>query len=209
MPRHAVHTAHRTPGRIRLKLQDSTHKARALEDLKRSITAMEGVRRVETNAASGSLVVHYDPGLYGKFQHQLQQHGDSTGDFHLSVPNIGEGADLIKNVEEEADFLAEHSETARVMVNGFRSLDTAIRRATDNTVDLKVLLPLGLAIYSFVEIGIEAATPLWITLGIFSFNSFVQLHSPRPGGARSKRAMREALAESQHTSRAIQEPSQP
>jgi hypothetical protein len=190
------------PGRIRLKLDGSSRKAHELEDLKRTIASMPGVDRVEANLASGSLVIHYDPKLYGRFHHQLKEHGDSTGTFHLDVPDIGEGADLIKSVEEEADFLAEHSETARVMVNGFRSLDRAIRRATDNTVDLKVLLPLGLAVYSFVEIGLEAATPLWITLGIFSFNSFVQLHSPKPGGARSKRALREALAEAQHASSA-------
>lgn len=197
MPRHRVRTAHRMPGRIRLKLDGgSSRKAHDLEDLKGAMTSMPGVRRVETNLASGSLIIHYDPKLYGRFHRQLQEHGNSTGTFHLDIPDIGEGGDLIKNVEEEADFLAEHSETARVMVDGFRSLDRAIKRATDNTVDLKVLLPLGLAIYSFVEIGIEAATPLWITLGIFSFNSFVQLHSPRPGGARSKRAIREALAES-------------
>jgi hypothetical protein len=197
MPRHRVRTAHRMPGRIRLKLDGgSARKAHDLEELKRVIASMPGVHRVETNPASGSVVVHYDPKLYGRFHHQLKEHGDSTGTFHLDVPDIGEGGDLIKSVEEEADFLAEHSETARVLVNGFRSLDRAVKRATDNTVDLKVLLPLGLAIYSFVEIGIEAATPLWITLGIFSFNSFVQLHSPRPGGARSKRAIREVLAES-------------
>lgn len=202
MPRHRVRTAHRMPGRIRLKLDGSSRKAHELEDLKRTIASMPGVDRVEANLASGSLVIHYDPKLYGRFHHQLKEHGDSTGTFHLDVPDIGEGADLIKSVEEEADFLAEHSETARVMVNGFRSLDRAIRRATDNTVDLKVLLPLGLDVYSFVEIGLEAATPLWITLGIFSFNSFVQLHSPKPGGARSKRALREALAEAQHASSA-------
>src|SRR5579885_1770630 len=202
MPRHRVRTAHRMPGRIRLKLDGSSRKAHELEDLKRTIASMPGVDRVEANLASGSLVIHYDPKLYGRFHHQLKEHGDSTGTFHLDVPDIGEGADLIKSVEEEADFLAEHSETARVMVNGFRSLDRAIRRATDNTVDLKVLRPLGLAVYSFVEIGLEAATPLWITLGIFSFNSFVQLHSPKPGGARSKRALREALAEAQHASSA-------
>ena len=196
MPRHRVRTAHRMPGRIRLKLDGSSRKAHDLDDLKRAVASLPGVHEVETNAASGSLVIHYDPNLYGKFQRQLQDHGNSTGAFHLDVPEIGEGGDLIKSVEEEADFLAEHSEAARVMVHSFRSLDGLIRRATDNTVDLKVLLPLGLAVYSFVEIGIEAATPLWITLGIFSFNSFVALHSPKPGGERAKRAIREAFAES-------------
>ena len=47
-------------------------------------------------------------------------------------------------------------------------------------------LPLGLAVYSFVEIGLEASTPLWVTLGIFSFNSFLTLHAPAPNVAAPK-----------------------
>lgn len=202
MPHYHVHTAHQMPGRIRLKLDGSTNKAHDLEALRGSIGSMHGVRRIEMDPASGSLIVHYDPHLYGKFQHQLQQHGDSSGDFHLSVPDIGEGAGDIKDVEEEADFLAEHSQTARVIVDSFRSLNRTVRHLTDNMLDLQVLLPLGLASVAFLEIG-AAATPLWVTLGLFSFNSFVTLHSPRPGGARSKRALREALTGTQ------QEPAQP
>jgi hypothetical protein len=114
----------------------------------------------------------------------------------MSVPDIGEGGQDIQDVEEEADFLAEHSQTARVIVNSFRSMNRAIRHATDNMLDLQVLLPLGLAAVTFFEIG-AAATPLWVTLGIFSFNSFISLHSPQPGGPRSQRAVRETLAESQ------------
>jgi hypothetical protein len=201
VPHCCVRIAHHMPGRIRLKLEDSqiqrTDKAHGLEALKKSVGSMEGIRNIETNAASGSLIVHYDPHLYGRFEQHLQEHGDSTGDFHMSVPDIGEGRQDIKDVEKEADFLAEHSQTARVIVNSFRSLNHAVRLATDNMVDLQVLLPLGLAAVGFFEIG-AAATPLGVTLGLFSFNSFISLHAARPGGPRSRRAIREAVAESQY-----------
>ena len=57
-------------------------------------------------------------------------------------------------------------------------MDREIRIATDNTIDLKVLLPAGLAVWPFLKPGIEASTPLWVTLAISSFNSFVSLHRP-------------------------------
>ena len=46
---------------------------------------------------------------------------------------------------------------------------------------MNVLLPLGLAVYSVLELEAEMSTPLWVTLGIFSFNSFVMLHSGPAG----------------------------
>ena len=33
---------------------------------------------------------------------------------------------------------------------------------------------------TFLKAGAEISTPLWVTLGIFSFNSFVALHSHNP-----------------------------
>jgi hypothetical protein len=89
---------------------------------------------------------------------------------------------MARRIEAEAEFLSQHSETARIIVDAVKRMDVNIKWATHNTVDLKVLLPLGLAAYSVVEIGLEASTPLWVTLGIFSLNSFVSLHSP-PGCA--------------------------
>ncbi|HLI86361.1 MAG TPA: hypothetical protein VKV17_20805 [Bryobacteraceae bacterium] len=45
-------------------------------------------------------------------------------------------------------------------------------------VDLKVLLPAGLAVWAFFKHGLEASTPLWVSLAIFSINSFMVLHRP-------------------------------
>jgi prefoldin subunit 5 len=84
-------------------------------------------------------------------------------------------------LEADAAFLASHSEVARRLIDGVNQLDTGIKRATNNNVDLKVLVPLGLALYAFMKAGVEAATPLWVTLGISSFHAFVVLHSAHPG----------------------------
>jgi len=177
MSNHRVRTAHRTRGRIRLTVQDFKKNSKSLEDVKKAIAPMHGVCRVEVNSTTGSVTVHYDPALYGKFHDQLAAHGEASGAFSLDPPAFGEGGELVKNVEAEAEFLSRHSETARTVVDSFSALNQAVKRATNNNLDLKILLPLGLAVYSVLEIGIETSTPLWITLGIFSFNSFVSLHT--------------------------------
>lgn len=191
-PAHRARVAHRARGRMRLKIHGLRGNASGLERLKQSIAPMDGVRGVETNAATGSVVVHYDPMLHSKFHDRLAEQGSSTGAFHLELPKIGGGGELILNIEEEAAFLSDHSDTARKIVELFSGLDRAVKRATDNAVDLKVLLPLGLAVYSALEIGVEVSTPLWATLGIFSFNSFLALHSSPPvegSGAQSRSAV--------------------
>jgi hypothetical protein len=84
----------------------------------------------------------------------------------------------VDKVEREAEFLAEHSETALAVVKSVESLNHVIREASGNAIDLKVLVPGGLAVWAFMKAGAEVATPLWVSLAIFSFNSFVALHRP-------------------------------
>ena len=178
--RHSARAVHHVRGRIRLKIPASKGDLRLLEEIQGAIFSLEGVISVQANPSTGSLVVHYDPALHDKFHEQLTEHARNSGSFALGMPEVSEVDQLAKTIEREADFLSQHSETARKIVEGFKSLDRATKVATGNAVDLKVLLPLGLAAYSLIEIGLEASTPLWVTLGIFSFNSFLTLHAPDP-----------------------------
>jgi hypothetical protein len=91
---------------------------------------------------------------------------------------IGEGGELIRSVEQEMEFLAEHSRLAKAIVEDTQKINRQLKLATDNAIDLNVLVPLALAAGSFIFLGGDVPTPLWATLGIFSFNSFVTLHSP-------------------------------
>ncbi len=47
---------------------------------------------------------------------------------------------LADNIEREAEFLAQHSHTAALIVDFFTRLDAGIKRHTDNYVDLKIVL---------------------------------------------------------------------
>ena len=176
--RHHAHVIHHIPGRVRVKLPKAKGDARLLEEIRHSIAPLHGVKRVNINAATGSVLVHYDPDVHEDFHEHLSAHAERTEMFALRPPEITEADKIAEKIEAEAEFLAEHSESARAIVNTVKHLNEHVKQATGNAVDLKVLLPLGLAVYAFFKLGSEVSTPLWVTLGIFSFNSFVRLHRP-------------------------------
>jgi hypothetical protein len=86
--------------------------------------------------------------------------------------------ELARKIENQAEFLAERSKTARVVVDFCKRLDREIKVATHNVVDLKIIIAVGVIVLTILEVGANAATPIWLTLSIFTFNHFVELHNP-------------------------------
>ena len=64
------------------------------------------------------------------------------------------------------------------LVSGFIPPRNKLKITTGNTVDLKIVLAGGLAAFTFLEIGATAATPMWVTLALFSLNHFAELQHP-------------------------------
>jgi hypothetical protein len=120
--------------------------------------------------------VRYDPALHGRFHRRLSTHCEQEDVVKLDPPAITEVDELEEKLEQEAEFLAAHSKIALALVNVVRRFDRTIKMATGNMLDLRVLLPLGLAVWAFLKSGSRLGTPLWLTLGISAFNSFVALH---------------------------------
>ena len=89
-------------------------------------------------------------------------------------------AKIADRIEAEAELLAAHSSAARATVDFFKALDRELRLLTGNTMDLKVLVAAGLAAYAFIKVGVEASTPIWVTLALFAFNHFIELQGDRP-----------------------------
>jgi Heavy metal associated domain 2 len=177
---HPAHVMHHIPGRMRVKVPHAKGNYQLLQQIQQSISPLPGITRVEISPATGSVLVHYDPDQHADFNNHLAAHAERAELFVLQPPGLTEVDAITAKIEAEAELLAQHSETARSIVNFMKQLNERTKLATDNTVDLNVLLPLGLAIYTFLEVGSEAMTPLWVTLGIFSFNSFIVLHDSRP-----------------------------
>ncbi|HEY6394702.1 MAG TPA: hypothetical protein VIX12_04735, partial [Candidatus Binataceae bacterium] len=71
----------------------------------------------------------------------------------------------------------EVSALARRIIDLASKLDDAIKDATGNELDLRVILPLGIISLGAMSARTRTVTPLWLTLMIFAFNSFHALHS--------------------------------
>jgi len=185
--RHKAEIAHSTRGRVRLKIPGAKNNPELLDQLKQSFSGQPGVDAVETRLATGSLLIYYDPNhhpdvasvfLNMSHQHEAAAHAAATAAVQAArAPPKTKLDELTREIEDEAEFLAEHSSVAKAIVEGAKSLDRQIKLATNNNLDLKILLPIGLAGFTVLEIGAAAATPMWVTLLLFSLNHFVELHA--------------------------------
>lgn len=179
--RHRKHHArieHKTRGRIRMKVPHGKTNPEALERYRAAFAAIPGVLEVHAKPQTGSIIIHYDPNREIEFH----RHFDQACDQHLTMatPNARPDDEISKianEIEAEAEFLAAHSKVARATVDFCKALDRELKLATGNNIDLKIVLAVGLAAYTFLEIGGDAATPMWVTLALFSLNHFVELHT--------------------------------
>ena len=156
-----------------------------LEEICRSLSPVAGVSEVTVNETIGTITVLYDPKRHIDFHDHLSRgEGAHRELLHLSPPPPepprSEVDEAMEMLEKEAEFLAAHSHGAQMIFDTLKKFDAALKKATDNNVDLRLLAPLGLAAYAFLELGFEVGTPVWLTLSLFSFNHFLSMHTQPP-----------------------------
>ncbi len=168
--------AHQVPGRIRMKVPSAKGDPEQLDDIKQALSLLPGIEQVEVNAQTGSIVIKYDAeqhdDFHAGFHHHCSQH---HGVLHR--PPTNEIDALATKIEQEAEFLAEHSHAARVVVDFCRNLDQQIKLSSGNMLDFKMVLAIGLIGITVFEIGANAATPVWVTLTLFGINHFIEMQT--------------------------------
>lgn len=173
--------AHQVPGRIRMKMPAAKGNPELLEQIKTTFAVIPGIEEVTVNPATGSIVLHYDADRHDEFHGRLRHHyGENLAANRR--PPTNEIDALANKIEEEAEFLAEHSQVARAVVDFFKKFDREIKVASGNAVDFKIVLAGGIAVFTVLEVGATAATPVWVTLAIFGLNHLVAAHA-HPGAA--------------------------
>lgn len=173
--KHKAKIAHHVPGRMRIKIPSAKGNDALFAEIQQTLSSVPGIHEIIVNSASSSVTIHYAADAHPQLPASIDQHQDHFSVNHNPPPTKLD--DMTHLVEEEAEFLAEHSHSARVVVDFCKKFDREVKRATNNSVDLKVLVPLGLAAVTFIEIGATAATPVWVTIGLFSLNHFVELQA--------------------------------
>jgi hypothetical protein len=182
--KHKAHIAHHTHGRTRMKVPSAKGNPAVLEQIQQALSVVPGIDKIVTNADTGSIVIHYDADRRHEFEHALGRHLEEHHDHvaepaHAAATRPGdEIEDAMAKIQAEAEFLAQHSESARMLVDFCKDLDHQIKASTNNAVDLKIVLAGGLTVYTFLAIGAHAATPMWVTLALFGLNHFAELHAP-------------------------------
>lgn len=167
--------AHQVPGRVRMKVPGAKGNPELLQQIAQTFAAIPGIEEITVNPTTGSLVMRYDTDQHDEFHdHFHRHHGHNASNYRPPSTEIDE---LVDKIENEAEFLAQNSETARAVVDFFRKADRQIRGATNNNVDLKIVLAAGIIGFTVLEVGAAAATPVWVTLTLFALNHVIQMHA--------------------------------
>jgi hypothetical protein len=182
--------AHQVPGRIRMKVPSAKGNPAMLEEIQKAFSVIPGIEQVVINCETGSVVLRYDADrhddFHAGFTHRFNEH--HAGHHKNHRPPTNEIDALASKIEQEAEFLAEHSDAARAVVDFCRHCDREIKIATGNVMDLKMVLCVGIVGFMIFEVGAAAATPVWVTLTLFGLNHFIEMQSElaesaREGGA--------------------------
>lgn len=180
---HHATLAHHVPGRLRIKIAAARGNPALLETLGKVFEGVEGIDSITVKPDSGSIVLHYDPALESEMDARFAFYRhDSVAvrskHQETEMERLGDDVEkMAKKIEAEAEFLAQHSDWARAGLDLFKDIDRQLRILTNNTIDLKIVLALSLAVITFVGIGAEAATPMWVTLALFALNHFMETHT--------------------------------
>lgn len=168
--------AHQVPGRIRMKIPAAKGDPVQLEAYKQTLSLIPGIEQIEVNPDTGSIILKYDPDRHDDFHAGFHHHCNQHHGAHHRPPSNEIDA-LANKIEEEAEFLAEHSDAARVVVDFCKRADREIKVATGNVLDLKMVLAIGVVGFTVFEVGATAATPVWVTLSLFALNHFIEMQA--------------------------------
>ena len=175
--KHRARIEHKVRGRIRMKIPHAKENPEILEIYRQTFLSIPGVQSINTKPNTGSIVIHYDPNREPEFERQFGQCSCEHLDMAAPARPDDEINRIASKIEQEAEFLAAHSRLARTTVDFCKAFDRELKLSTGNTLDLKIVLAAGLAAYTFFEIGGNAATPMWVTLALFSLNHFAELQT--------------------------------
>src|SRR6202035_3020742 len=175
---------HQVPGRVRMKIPAGKGNPELLKKISETFAVIPGIEQVTVNPTTGSIVLCYDTDRHDEFHGSFRGHAEAHGaasDAMNGANGIDHGADteldkLTNSIEAEAEFLASHSHTARAVVDFVKKIDHEIKVATNNNLDLKIVFAVGIICLTVFEVGATAATPVWVTLAIFTVNHFIQMH---------------------------------
>ncbi len=152
------------PGRIRVRADRSLRSSDSMRALQELLAGLGGVREVQVNPTTGSLLMSYDPETLDMAELLLAVQ-------NANVKVVVPGLDQQASVEEGV------SGVARSINDCFSQVDRAVSRATGGRLDAKAVAPLALGAVAVRQLLIQgaglSAIP-WYVLLWYSFEMFTK-----------------------------------
>jgi hypothetical protein len=164
---------HHIPGRLRIRVPAAKGEEQLLRELSEAIAKAPGVSEVEYNPVIGSILIQYSA-----------EHHDNLDSLHAglnasAVPISVKQVRPAEHVPQDGRRRRHRRSAAATAVDSFfTQLDNEIRSATGNEFDLKFIMPFAVGVAGLFALRYSSTTPLWLTLLIFAFHSFLGLHAP-------------------------------
>jgi hypothetical protein len=161
--------ASHTPGRLRVRARYLKQHPELVDGVRDQLAAHPSIGHVHVNAATGSVLVHYD--------HKTSSLSDVLGALRDVGVLVGEVAGA--GGDELPDVGGGHSSTATGVVDTIGDLDRRLSELTGRKVDLRLLFPLTLGTLGviralFAGFGLTEV-PAYILLW-YAFDSFWKFH---------------------------------
>jgi len=172
----SVRVAHALPGRIRLKVDTIKHDAQRAEELGSKLRTVPGIRSVEANPVTGSLLLTYDESPADSMELPFavaQSLGISLND--LDPADLR----LLMSHQGDGNKVPELS-ISDAFESTFRDMNAAVQRTVG--ADLCMLLPLALAVLGVRSLMVSEKTlmPSWHDYLWFSFSTYFMLNRTNP-----------------------------
>jgi hypothetical protein len=160
--------AHHLPHRTRLRLPRGHRDAATIAKVHKTISETAGVSAVEINARTGSVLIHHDedPEVLNKVGDALEEVAGELFEAILAAEGIElPGLSIIAHVIRES----------------MSHVDNRLAVATNNLIDLKMLVPVGFfaagVIQSRRHLGWFNQMPAWM-LFYFAYDAYMKFHGP-------------------------------
>src|ERR1700729_343027 len=102
----SAHIVHHIPGRLRLKVPGAKGNAVFMDQVQAALSSVDGVREIEVNPVTGSVLVHYDPDAFDTFHDNVHEHATRNNLFAVQpakrpTPKLTEVDEAVDALEEE------------------------------------------------------------------------------------------------------------
>lgn len=154
---------HSIPGRIRFRLDSQLRAADSMKELVTALSQVPGIKQVQCNPKTGSLLVLYEPDTFGIEDLMMAA---QAANVVVTLPDAEIAA---------ASSGAEISRLAASINRSAERADRALSAITRGAADLKTLVPIGLAAVALRQIassGVRLTSVPWYVLLWYSWGIF-------------------------------------